>query len=108
MKSYRKELWFDIPQRMAFVNITSDVGGCLKESGIRDGMCLVKTKYSVFLLELFLLNWTVKFARALPHENSMLRLEIIPLLSSPRRASVAVRRIPRKIFAPTDQNPTSH
>lgn len=44
MKSYRKELWFDIPQRMAFVNITRDVGGCLKESGIRDGLCLVKTK----------------------------------------------------------------
>lgn len=43
MKAYRKELWFDIPQRMAFVNITRDVAGCLKESGIQEGLCLVKT-----------------------------------------------------------------
>ena len=52
MKSYRKELWFDIPQRMAFVNITRDVGGCLKESGIRDGLCLVNAMHitaSVFI-----------------------------------------------------------
>jgi secondary thiamine-phosphate synthase enzyme len=52
MKSYRKELWFDIPQRMAFVNITRDVAGCLKESGIRDGMCLVNAMHitaSVFI-----------------------------------------------------------
>ena len=44
MKSFREELWFTIPQRMAFVNITRDVDGCLKESGIREGLCLVKTK----------------------------------------------------------------
>ena len=52
MKSYRKELWFDIPQRMAFVNITRGVGGCLKESGIRDGLCLVNAMHitaSVFI-----------------------------------------------------------
>jgi secondary thiamine-phosphate synthase enzyme len=52
MKSYRKELWFDIPQRTAFVNITRDVAGCLKESGIRDGMCLVNAMHitaSVFI-----------------------------------------------------------
>jgi len=53
MKSYRKELWFDIPLRMAFVNITRDVAGCLKESGIWEGLRLVKTKESVFLRELF-------------------------------------------------------
>jgi len=52
MKSYRKELWFDIPQRMAFVNITRDVDGCLKESGIREGLCLVNAMHitaSVFI-----------------------------------------------------------
>ncbi len=52
MKSYRKELWFDIPQRMAFVNITRDVAGCLKESGIREGLCLVNAMHitaSVFI-----------------------------------------------------------
>ena len=40
MKSYRKELWFEIPTRQAFVNITSDVERYLKESGIRDGLLL--------------------------------------------------------------------
>ncbi|MGA7104553.1 MAG: secondary thiamine-phosphate synthase enzyme YjbQ [Candidatus Deferrimicrobiaceae bacterium] len=52
MKSYRKELWFDIPQRMGFVNITRDVAGCLKESGIREGLCLVNAMHitaSVFI-----------------------------------------------------------
>ena len=52
MKSYRKELWFDIPQRMAFVNITREVAGCLKESGIREGLCLVNAMHitaSVFI-----------------------------------------------------------
>ncbi|MGA6993586.1 MAG: secondary thiamine-phosphate synthase enzyme YjbQ [Candidatus Deferrimicrobiaceae bacterium] len=52
MKNYRKELWFDIPQRMAFVNITRDVAGCLKESGIREGLCLVNAMHitaSVFI-----------------------------------------------------------
>jgi secondary thiamine-phosphate synthase enzyme len=52
MKSYRKELWFDIPQRMEFVNITRDVTACLKESGIREGLCLVNAMHitaSVFI-----------------------------------------------------------
>ena len=40
MKSYRKELWFDIPTRRAFVNITTDVEMCLRESGIKSGLLL--------------------------------------------------------------------
>ena len=34
MKSYRKELWFDIKGRRYFVNITPDVEACLRESGV--------------------------------------------------------------------------
>ena len=34
MKSYRKELWFDIKKRSEFINITPDVEACLRESGI--------------------------------------------------------------------------
>ena len=41
MKSYRKELWFQIPARRGFVNITAQVEECLRESGIREGLCLV-------------------------------------------------------------------
>jgi secondary thiamine-phosphate synthase enzyme len=52
MKSYRKELWFNIPSRRGFVNITSQVGECLRESGIREGLCLVNAMHitaSVFI-----------------------------------------------------------
>ncbi|HWS16350.1 MAG TPA: secondary thiamine-phosphate synthase enzyme YjbQ [Candidatus Methylomirabilis sp.] len=52
MKSYRKELWFDVPQRMGFVNITGDVEACLPESGVREGLCLVNAMHitaSVFI-----------------------------------------------------------
>ena len=52
MKSFHKELWMDVPQRMDFVNITHDVENALKESGIREGMCLVNAMHitaSVFI-----------------------------------------------------------
>jgi thiamine phosphate synthase YjbQ (UPF0047 family) len=44
MKSYRKELWFNIPQRGEFVNITPQIEECLQESKIREGLALVNTK----------------------------------------------------------------
>ena len=52
MKSYRKELWFNIPARRAFVNITSQVETCLRESGIREGLLLCNAMHitaSVFI-----------------------------------------------------------
>jgi secondary thiamine-phosphate synthase enzyme len=52
MKSFRKELWFNIPSRRGFVNITSQVEECLRESGIREGLCLVNAMHitaSVFI-----------------------------------------------------------
>jgi len=45
MRSYRKELWFNIPQRRAFTNITPQVQECLRESGIREGLCLVNAMH---------------------------------------------------------------
>jgi thiamine phosphate synthase YjbQ (UPF0047 family) len=44
MKNYRKELWFKIPTRRAFINITSQVESALAESGIHEGMILVNAK----------------------------------------------------------------
>ena len=41
MKSYRKELWFEIPQRRKIVNITRDVQKAIDESGIKEGLVLV-------------------------------------------------------------------
>jgi secondary thiamine-phosphate synthase enzyme len=52
MKSYRKELWFNIPSRRGFVNITSQVEDCLRESGIQEGLALVNPMHitaSVFI-----------------------------------------------------------
>jgi secondary thiamine-phosphate synthase enzyme len=52
VKSYRKELWFQLPERMAFENITGAVQACLRESGIREGLCLVNAMHitaSVFV-----------------------------------------------------------
>ena len=52
MKSYRKELWFNFPGRRGFVNITPQVEAALRESGIREGLCLVNAMHitaSVFI-----------------------------------------------------------
>lgn len=45
MKSYRKELWFNIPTRRGFVNITSDVEGAIRESGVKEGLVLVNAMH---------------------------------------------------------------
>ena len=52
MKSFRKELWFDIAHRREFLNITPEVTAALCESGIREGLCLVNAMHisaSVFI-----------------------------------------------------------
>ena len=52
MKSYRKELWFNLPTRRGFVNITPQVEEALRESGIREGLALVNAMHitaSVFI-----------------------------------------------------------
>ena len=45
MKSYRKELWFNIASRRAFINITPQVQACLLESGIREGLVPVNAMH---------------------------------------------------------------
>jgi len=52
MKSYRKELWFEVPTRRALVNITPEVAACVRESGVREGIALVNAMHitaSVFI-----------------------------------------------------------
>lgn len=41
MKSYRKELFFNIPARRGIVNITPEVQGAVTESGVREGLVLI-------------------------------------------------------------------
>ena len=52
MKSFRKELWFEVPSRRGFVNITRQVDDCLRESGVSEGLALVNAMHitaSVFI-----------------------------------------------------------
>ena len=52
MNSYRKELWFEVPTRRAFLNITREVAAALKDSGIHEGLVLVNAMHitaSVFI-----------------------------------------------------------
>ncbi len=52
MKSYRKELWFNVPTRRGFLNITPQVREAILESGVTEGLCLVNSMHitsSVFI-----------------------------------------------------------
>ena len=52
MKSFRKELWFQVSSRRAFLNITPEVNEALGESGVAEGLCLVNAMHitaSVFI-----------------------------------------------------------
>jgi len=52
MKSYRQELWFKVPGRRAFINITPEVEAALSASGVREGLVLVNAMHitaSVFI-----------------------------------------------------------
>ena len=45
MKSYREEIWLDLPTRRAFVNITPQVEECLRRSGVTEGVALVNSMH---------------------------------------------------------------
>jgi secondary thiamine-phosphate synthase enzyme len=52
MKSFRKELWFNVPLRRDYINITPQLEECLKESTVREGMLLCNAMHitaSVFV-----------------------------------------------------------
>jgi secondary thiamine-phosphate synthase enzyme len=52
MKTYRKELLYEITTRRAFVNITAKVVECIEQSGIKEGLLLCNAMHitsSVFI-----------------------------------------------------------
>jgi len=78
MKSHRKELWFEVPARRAFLNITPQVETELRASGIREGLCLVNAMHisaSVFInadeagLHADFEKWLEKLAPEKPHSQ---------------------------------------
>ena len=52
MKTYREELWFNVPTQRAYINITGQVQAAIDKSGIKEGLCLVNAMHisaSVFV-----------------------------------------------------------
>ncbi len=52
MKSYRKELWFNLPSRRGYINITTQVEKALRESGVQEGLALINAMHitaSIFI-----------------------------------------------------------
>ena len=45
MKSHREYLWFKTPNRRDYINITPSVEQELRESGIKEGLCLVNAMH---------------------------------------------------------------
>ena len=78
MKSYRKELWFETPTRRKLLHITPQIEECLRESGVREGLCLVNAMHitsSVFIndnepgLHADYEKWLEKLAPEKPHSQ---------------------------------------
>ena len=78
MKTHRQELWFETPQRRAFINITPQVDAALRASGIKEGLCLVNAMHisaSVFInddesgLHADYERWLEKLAPEKPHSQ---------------------------------------
>ncbi len=76
MKSFRRELWFELPSRRGYLNITPQVAACLRDSAIREGLCLVNAMHitaSVFInddergLHADFEHWLEKLAPEKPH-----------------------------------------
>lgn len=62
MKNFRKEVWFNFLTQRAFINITSQVEECLKESGIREGLVLIENAKDASLrgASLGLWDWEIR------------------------------------------------
>jgi len=52
MKSLTEYLWFEVPGRRGFINITSKIEELVSQSGVGEGLCLVNAMHitaSVFI-----------------------------------------------------------
>lgn len=45
MKSLTEQLWFEVPNRRGFVNITGTVEELVRKSGVKEGLCLVNAMH---------------------------------------------------------------
>ena len=74
MKSLTEHLWFEVPNRRGFVNITETVAGLVAKSGVKEGLCLVNAMHisaSVFINDAergLLHDYEVWLEKLAPHE----------------------------------------
>lgn len=74
MKSLTEYLWFEVPNRVGFVNITDTVKALLKKSGIEEGICLVNAMHitaAVFINDNesgLLQDYQIWLEKLAPHE----------------------------------------
>lgn len=74
VKSLTEHLWFEVPGRRGFVNITPTVAELVRRSGVREGLCLVNAMHitaSVFINDAeegLLHDYEVWLERLAPHE----------------------------------------
>ena len=74
MKSLTEHLWFEIPSRRGFENITATVEGLVRRSGVREGLCLVNAMHitaSVYINDAedgLLHDYDVWLEKLAPHE----------------------------------------
>jgi secondary thiamine-phosphate synthase enzyme len=74
VKSLTEHLWFEVPSRRGFVNITSTVEQLVRQSGVREGLCLVNAMHitaSVFINDAeegLLHDYEVWLEKLAPHE----------------------------------------
>lgn len=95
MKSHRKELWFNTPTRVAFINITKQVQECIDESSVREGLALVNAMHitaSVFINDDesgLHHDYTVWLEKLAPHEPLKQYRHNEPARTMPTRTSSA-------------------
>ena len=74
MKSLTEQLWFEVPGRRGFVNITDTIAGLVRKSGVQEGLCLVNAMHitaSVFINDAedgLLHDYDVWLEKLAPHE----------------------------------------
>jgi secondary thiamine-phosphate synthase enzyme len=74
MKSLTEQLWFEVPGRRGFVNITGTVEALVRKSGVQEGLCLVNAMHitaSVFINDAeegLLHDYEVWLEKLAPHE----------------------------------------
>jgi secondary thiamine-phosphate synthase enzyme len=74
MKAFTEYLWFNVPSRRGFINITEMVAGLVNKSGVQEGLCLVNAMHisaSVFINDAedgLLHDYEVWLEKLAPHE----------------------------------------